>query len=281
MNPTFNISTAGATASHWITRLLNSHKDIVCLHGFREQPFQTNPEPLDLETYFVGLRKLREITLDTKVFGTVHSFNGISAKKYVIAAGGAHKFIIRDPFTRLHSLFTVYYPELLGEKLSAGQDIYTLIRERKQVQDMDQYSLENLTNVEHRFYSLCHQVIIADYKNIREGSTEDCIRHEEFVTSPDYALHHLVELLGGEKEFLEREISARLHKKKASHSVVPPMSSEEIFLLWPDTFKMIFATQMSVLETEVKDGINYYESCGYSFPPSFYQWASTFEGQVG
>ena len=277
MNPTFNISTAGATATHWITRLLNSHKDIVCLHGFRDHPFQTNQEPLDLETYFVGLRRLREVTLDTKVFGTVHSFNGIAAKKHVVAAGGVHKFIIRDPFTRLHSLFTVYYPELLGETLSAGHDIYALIRERKQVQDIDQYSLDDLTDVEHRFYSLCYHVILADYENIREGSKEDCIRHEEFVTSPDYTLHHLAELLGGEEEFLEKEISARLHKKEASHSVVPPMSSEEIFLRWPDTFKMIFATQMSVLGTELRDGIDDYESCGYSFPQSFFQWASSFE----
>ena len=112
----------------------------------------------------------------------------------------------------------------------------------------------------------------------------------DFLEDVDDLFHVLMHLLeglvggvevtnhgGGEEEFLEKEISARLHKKEASHSVVPPMSSEEIFLRWPDTFKMIFATQMSVLGTELRDGIDDYESCGYSFPQSFFQWASSFE----
>jgi len=178
MKNIFNISSAGGTGTGWVAALLNSHPKIVCLHALRNKPFRSDNTHWNAEGYFTCLMELRDQTANQKTFGTIHSFYGAEAKPHVIDAGGSHKYMIRNPFTRLHSLFTHHYRDILGYSIDAGQDVYSLAIDRGHIKESSQRNFRETTEVEAVFLMLCNHVILSDWGNMDEGTEEDCIKHE-------------------------------------------------------------------------------------------------------
>ncbi len=281
MRKIFNISSAGGTATLWLSNLLNSHPNIVCFHGMRENPFLGDGTSLVSGRFFPGLLELRRLTGDMMSFGAVHSFYGPDGKALVTEAGGSHKFMIRNPFTRLHSLFTHHYRDFLGYSVEAGQNVYALAADRGHVLERTQIETREFTSAEAKFQTLCNEVVRTDVENLDSSADDECLLFEKMVSNRDYALFHLTDLLGGEREFLEQALAERMSTKENAHSAVGSLSDDEIFELWPETFRLMFATEMARHDPELAGVIARYEGIGYGFPQSYYRWASTFQPGPG
>ena len=281
MRKIFNISSAGGTATLWLSKLLNSHPNIVCFHGLRENLFLDEGTSLVGGKFFPGLLELRRLTGNTMSFGAIHSFYGPDGRELVMEAGGSHKFMIRNPFTRLHSLFTHQYRDLLGHSVEAGQNVYALAADRGHVIEGTQTETREFTPAEAKFQTLCNEVVRTDIENLDSSADDECLKFEKLVSDRDYALHHLADLLGGEAEFLEQALAERMSTKENAHAATGSLSDAEVFDLWPETFRLMFATELARHDPALVGVIARYEGKGYKFPRSFYRWASTLEPAAG
>jgi len=130
--PFFVIASAGGSATKWLATVLNAHPRITCFHALRKDPFAPDAEDLEKQYFVNGLKSLNEATNGTKCFGSVHSWPDAGPRKKVIANGGIHRWIIREPLSRIHSLFCANYTNGLGHEAS-NEDIYETIKKNEQL----------------------------------------------------------------------------------------------------------------------------------------------------
>ena len=118
----FYISSRGSTATTWVAKVLSKHPKIVCFRATKSFP----PEEISLsfplanswihhispEKFIEGLFLCSQATLNEKIFGSIHGYHGISAKKPCEDKGGKFVYIIRHPLSRIHSVLIHYFYHL-------------------------------------------------------------------------------------------------------------------------------------------------------------------------
>ena len=111
----FYISSIGSSATNWLSKSLSKHKDIVCFWPSRSfppiWPGHTFPnkdtwvKDITAEKYIESLVLCEKAVHGEKIFGSVHGFHGIKAKKACEDFNGNFLYIIRNPLERVHSCF--------------------------------------------------------------------------------------------------------------------------------------------------------------------------------
>ena len=119
----FYISSRGSTATGWIANILSSHPKIVCFSASRSIPplFPGDTYPkhewikeISPERYIQSLVLSEKSSFNQKIFGSIHGYHGILAKKECEKFGGFFGYVTRHPLERIHScfiydLFNLYY----------------------------------------------------------------------------------------------------------------------------------------------------------------------------
>lgn len=225
MVPIFNISSAGGSATWWLTRVLNQHPRVVCLHALRDDPFHNNP--ISVAEMIGGLRQLQQITHDTRSFGVIHSFYDHDIREPIKAAGGGFLAILRHPISRTHSLFVHHYRDLGGHPVGEG-GIYATLAERGSVG-------RHLPLFEARVA----EIVYADLRNVTHAPAEEIAVFERMTTDASYCRRRLETLLDEDLADFEPRIAALLGSKSNQHAG-SPMSPEQIFDAWPRPFRDCF-----------------------------------------
>ena len=111
----FYISSIGSSATNWLSKSLSMHKDIVCFWPSRSFPpiwpghtfpnKKTWVKDISADQYIESLVLCEKATHGKKIFGSVHGYHGIKAKKSCEDFNGNFSYIIRDPLIRVHSCF--------------------------------------------------------------------------------------------------------------------------------------------------------------------------------
>lgn len=111
----FYISSIGSSATNWLSKSLSKHRDIVCFWPSRSfppiWPGYTYPnrdtwvKDITPEQYIESLVLCEKAVHGEKIFGSVHGYHGIKAKKACEDFNGHFLYIIRNPLVRIHSCF--------------------------------------------------------------------------------------------------------------------------------------------------------------------------------
>lgn len=116
MTPLFCISSSGASATIWLTKLLNLIPNVLCFHALRYNPFlqiyDANPSQghdiMPPEQLAAGISQLllHCWPMGERTIGVIHSYYGIEPRKTFLEYNGKFMCIIRNPISRFHSLFS-------------------------------------------------------------------------------------------------------------------------------------------------------------------------------
>ena len=116
----FYIVSRGSTATHWLSKNLSKHPDLVCFNSSRSFPpvepgmgFPSNKntwvkDNLEASKYLESLQLCEKATHGTKFFGAIHGYHNIEMKELVEQMGGKFKYMVRHPLAQVHSLFINY-----------------------------------------------------------------------------------------------------------------------------------------------------------------------------
>ena len=139
----FYIVSRGSTATHWLSKNISKHKDLVCFYSSRSfppvEPGKGYPndknswvkDNLDAEKYIDSLLKCEEATHNSKVFGSIHGYRTLNMKDLVEKRNGVFKYMVRNPLEMVHSAFIIYTYRYLGQtnlKIS-NKDIHKYVCE--------------------------------------------------------------------------------------------------------------------------------------------------------
>ena len=101
----FYISSIGSSATNWLSKSLSKHKDIVCFWPSRSFPpiwpgytypnIDTWVKDITPEQYIESLVLCEKAVHGEKIFGSVHGYHGIKAKKACEDFNGHFLYIIR------------------------------------------------------------------------------------------------------------------------------------------------------------------------------------------
>ena len=126
----FYISSRGSTATTWLAKILSKHPKIVCFRSTLSFPPVEPPRAspacdsgipqISAARFMKGLLECSRATLNEKVFGSIHGYHGIAAKKECEKAGGIFSFMTRHPVTRIHSIFIYYLYNDYYKKYNKG-----------------------------------------------------------------------------------------------------------------------------------------------------------------
>lgn len=225
MVPIFNISSPGASATAWLTRLLNQHPRVVCLHALREDPF--HGEPIEPAEMIKGLYYLHGITKDQRCFGVNHSYYDPGIYDDLTAVGGGYMAILRHPVSRIQSLFQHHYRDVERHPVSNG-DVFGTIR-------------DNDTTA--RYLPLFEQRVIdtlyADMANLIRVKSEEVALFERLTADAGYCRARLETLLDDELAWFEPTIAASFDDKFNQHAAVA-QAVDEIYAQWPASYRACF-----------------------------------------
>ncbi|MDX2346781.1 MAG: hypothetical protein QNK11_07925 [Legionella sp.] len=128
----FYISSRGASASTWLFNLLNTHPNILTVHGTRSiPPYQSGTADQSAKEFFNRFPAYRDVRkTNAHIIGGIHGYYGLSAKLAVEKHGGVFLSIIRDPIKRIHSLFSHSFRNYIENSngLSNNASIYDMIK---------------------------------------------------------------------------------------------------------------------------------------------------------
>lgn len=248
----FNISSAGSTASAWLTVNLNKHRLITAFHGLRMSPFGEGL--IYPPTMYDGLKRLSEY-MNTAQFaeinqqgertaiGIIHTYYGPEARQTFIHNGGSFMAIIRDPIHRVNSQFQATYSDQLldsanNQKRSCeAKDVFPGF-----VRDTTKF----LSPTDQLFFSIVENAIINDLANYQSCLANEIIIFEEMISSEQYCYARLSALTGVDDHEFRQIISRNMSIKTNTH-VNEKKTSAYIFDNWPDGFKHIFLSVMHSL----------------------------------
>lgn len=277
MSRLFNISSAGSTASAWLTINLNKHPLITAFHGLRQNPFGS--ELIHPDEMVAGLSKLA-MYLSTIEFsetnqsgekpaiGIIHTYYGPEPRPHFIKSGGGFMAIIRDPVLRVNSQFLATYDE--AQKIPntpEGVDIYDFIRENGQLGDVEEAfpgfvrdTTKGLSPANHLFFNQVETALRNDVLNFQKCPADEIILFEEMVSSVDYCFGKLSAVTGVDDDELKRIIADNMSVKANRHTKGRKTSSD-IFENWPEQFKFLFRAAME--DIGVEDCLKAYRDLGY------------------
>ena len=106
----FYVSSFGGSATQWVSTVLNYHENIVCYHGTRSlPPYPSGTNDISPEKFVDGLRQSIANCSNTKIFGAVHGYYGLSLYDAIDGCDGKFAAVTRHPIKRINSLFNHHY----------------------------------------------------------------------------------------------------------------------------------------------------------------------------
>lgn len=276
MTPYFNISTRGASASGWLSLLLNAHPNVVCFHG-REELFgnlDVAPTPEAALQALADARRNAGPEAQHKAFGIIHTFYGTEPRQAFLAAGGTFAAILRDPFTRIHSLLTHHAELSFGHKAAPGKSVYqTMLAAGLLAADESAPLLQvyatPLAPGEKLFASICETVLDSDMDNIA-NAFDAVARFEQLVSDASYLTGWLGRLLGGRDRQLDAAVAAHAGRPQNVHAG-NRLSAAEVFAAWPDRLRKMFFF-LAINDVNWSSAFEAYERAGYAMPPESLAW---------
>ena len=262
--PFFNISTRGGSATWWIATILRQHPDIVCLHG-REGPFaKGEPEPAAV----LQVLEAERTRTGGKTVGAVHLFYGTEPCKAFVAAGGTFTCVLRNPLTRIHSLFTHHCRLDLRHSAPEGAPIYQSLIDAglatgAPVSTIPFVTVEATRPADVLFRLICDSVLAFD-RDILTNAPDGIALFERLTEDRGYLFDWLGRLLGGADDLLSRAVDAGFDNRVNSHVGDARLTPEEVFEVWPDAFRKAFLRSM--LLQDWNPLLTAYASVGYAFP---------------
>jgi len=257
MKPYFNISSAGGSATTWLTNLLNKHPEIVAFHGLRVNPLD-HSEWLSPERMMGFLSFLRDHQgaklcdeIDKKTFGIIHTYYGTEIRENIKRAGGSFMAIFRDPVMRINSLFHHHYRDIQHVNL-IEDNAYKTVAEMGHLSSQNTSNFQGLLNedlsvlsdTERMFRDRVKEVLSSDMANYFNSDTQEHILYEKMVSSAAYCFDKLSFLTGQNSDQLHDIINNELKKPVFSHSK-SKLVADQVYEQWPVQFKNIFKKEIS------------------------------------
>lgn len=264
MHPFFNVTSAGATATVWLTQVLNSHPQIAAFHALRSDPFVSKGKDISFDEIFSGIQILKERMYGISSIGLVHSFYNSHFREKLKKMHGGHIAILRDPIRRIHSLFFHHY-ECTHNVEIIDNDPYLTLRKYNHISELSNPSevlQRNLNKYEAEFFVLCNVTIKNDILNVIQCQPEEICIFEDFVKDKDYFCGSMEQLTGIEDpSFFEHKFDENKNKKINQHAS-KKVDSFSIFESWPLELKNILLC--IILLHGVDNVLDLYSSHGYS-----------------
>jgi len=281
MVPFFNISSAGATATGWITHLLNHDPRINCYHSLRADPFlYSSPVGaaenwMNATTAIQGLKGLRLCTEDFRSIGLCHSFytsraHGVRAA--FLAADGRHAVMFRNIIQRLHSALCYNAPPILGA-IAAGPKLYEMMSNKYKESDIgysEIMTFSELNPAEAKFLDIALQFVMFDLDNWLEAPPEEVLLFEKVISDDDYLLARLERLLDDDMNGLREPIRLTRSNPQHQHSGGDRRTDDDWFFMWPESFRRLFVRV--ILDGGILAVRRMYEGLGYSYTPGISQY---------
>ena len=269
----FYISSRGSSATAWIAKVLSMHPDIVCFHGTRSvPPTDSGINDMTPDAFMEALITCSKSCQKQKIFGAIHGYYGVLAKKAVESRGGTFSHIIRHPVKRIHSQFSDYYKRIILKEPSNGgmsgiTDHYYHDITRKgydQVANRIKNESINVSAIEQIFLNFSETVISNDLICIKEAGKEANFKMEDITTSPE-KFNEAFRFIVDNKIEATSSYLDDVFATKAINKHVKKMAVNDIYESWPDSFKFIF---QKVIEMHGgKEAIEIYSDMGYELPP--------------
>lgn len=249
MSRLFNISSAGSTASAWLTVNLNKHRLITAFHGMRTNPF--GRQLIYPSEMVKGLRNFSEClntaqyseanqSGETTAMGIIHTYYGPQPRQAFLQCGGGFMAIIRDPVMRVNSQFLAHYPDhdaysvAINGQLSDVKNVFPGFKRD---------TTKILSPAEEQFLTLSEAAIINDVSNYQNCPPQEIILFEEMVSCEQYCFDKLSALTGVDDQELKNIIVENMSVKTNIHTSKVQTSSA-IFDSWPEQFKYLFLSVM-------------------------------------
>lgn len=221
------------------------------MHGFRNDPFQTNSNLLQPDDMAAGLSTLAGYLKGVQSVGIVHAYRDESSRDAFLKLGGTFAAMFRNPYERIHSLFTHHYMEKFGQTVDS-EDIYTDVmlkiplvtvesaRSAVMTDEMDAI----LSPIEARFENLVRTTLVADVLNLARLPDYECILFEKMHKDQDYLVAHLERVTKLDRAHLAKTVSENRERKLNKHIVGKRLQAREIYEVWPPSFRAIFDSVM-------------------------------------
>jgi len=209
-------------------------------------------------------------------FGTIHTYWGTEPREAFMSRGGTFSAILRDPVRRLHSLFSHHYLRDV-KKLPAGHssqmhyDALVKIGDIGPPQNLAINEIRNepFSEAEDWFIALCWQILESDLDVIDNCTCGQVLKHENLVGSYEGLRDGLSRIFNteagddfpGAKGYFDRVVNRHAEA---------PLSSAEIFQLWPEKLKKMFF--FNVLALDVEKVQKAYAKYDYAFPTELFSW---------
>jgi len=243
----FDVATSGGAGSRWFTHLLNQHKDVIALNGYREISFWGQKHP-SVEQMIMGLRNFGNHAAGKAVIGLIHTHFGTESREVILREGGRFMAVFRDPIMRINSLFHHHLRDNFGVPL-IDNDAFKTVCENGSLSKLEESfpnfflkDRKNLTRAENGFSNILNQVIPTDIKNFLTITDDEVCKFEWMTTSVDYCNKKISYLFQVENFDFSEIIEPCLNKKMHRHDFKDTNTVEKIFVNWPEQFKRLFAT---------------------------------------
>lgn len=134
-NKFFYISSRGATATNWLCSLLNTHPEILALHGTRcIPPLFSGVGDMSANEFFRQLPNYTDLVKPkAKILGGAHGFYGNSAHEATSSRNGIFLGLTRHPINRINSFLSLAFQNLspvsqIAKENNGTASIYQMIK---------------------------------------------------------------------------------------------------------------------------------------------------------
>ena len=297
MDPIFYISSRGAAATTWLSKVLSSHPKIVAWHGTRSiPPYGSGTNDIPPDQFINGLVQCTKQCQNMKIFGAVHGYYGTLAKKAVEQVGGRFSYILRHPVLRINSIINNYV--IKDENLELDNPIHHLYSSQSENVDfLDKDSVygfyervtqncfikkaddgnfqivlpkgspdaKYIVNLLKNFLYLTTQFIQFDLDCIENCESDQMIIMEKMVSSKEYFFDVVWSNVAPQINPTQAYMNEVFDTKPINrHSPQGLKVWENVYERWPQVFKNIFHTVAESIGLEQMK--KFYESAGYPVP---------------
>jgi len=244
----FYISSFGGTATMWINKVLNTHHQVVSYHGTRSiPPYDSGTNDLSPDDFVEGMKVSMENSNNTKVFGAIHGFYGLSLSQAIIKHEGVFCAVIRSPIKRMNSLFNHHYKgtQKTGEEhwdknISVYQDVIN--------NNFDHVNTDNgnvtTSSTVNMFSWICNGTISNDIELLTGIGADLNFKMESLVQDRGYFKHFLEVITQGKIEVSDEYLDQIFTFNNVNKHAHVEQTEQQIFDSWPDIFKLVYKNAM-------------------------------------
>lgn len=237
----FYISSFGGSATMWINKVLNEHPKVVSFHGTRSlPPFDSGVNDIVPISFAQGLDLMINNAENTKIFGAIHGYYGLSMYDAMKQVEGQFCAILRDPIRRINSLFNHHYKHLMGiseKNWDNNISVYVDMVGKNYDKVMLRGSNLELSEVVSTFQWICEGTIGNDMMLQQAIGNDLMFKMETLVSDKEYFTKFFAFLTSGDVMADDEYLNSIIKIKKTNQHSHTEDTNESIYNSWPDIFK--------------------------------------------